>query len=190
MKNLSIKQLLLAIVAIGVLALVLNPCAGVNPHEAGLCELYYPSVNFTCYVLFVWWLVSKYAVPALRDRKINFELSFNKSSGLLREAEAHLHEAQVSLKHFEAERNEIIERLKREGAQTSDAIVRRAEESAEGIIRDRRRQIEKTQTSAAEEVRQAVVAKAMGRARKSLTERLSNEDDRRLRQEVIDSLFR
>ena len=126
MKNLSIKQVILIILGICLVAVVFRPaCVSLSDHEIGMCELYYPSVNFFCYALFVWFLVAKYAMPALRDRKIQFEISFNKADGQLRDADNELHEAQLSLKHFETERAEILERLKREGAQTAEAIVRR-----------------------------------------------------------------
>lgn len=192
MKNVTIKQLILGIIAVSAIALAVNPdpCGGVPEHEAGVCQLYFPLVNFVCYLTFVWWLVAKYALPALRDRKVQFEVTYNKAVGQLRDADHELHEAQLSLKHFETEKAEIVDRLKKEGAQTAEAIVRQAQASAEGIERDARRQIEKAQSSAAEEVRHAVVGKAVGRARKALTDKLSTEDDRRLRQEVIDSLFR
>jgi F-type H+-transporting ATPase subunit b len=187
------RKIPLNILTIVSAALVANPniahAASDHAAAAGVETLIFPIINFTLFAFAVVYLYRKYGAPILMERRVQFETRLNSSQRLLVQAEQDLAAVSDRLASFDEERQEILTSLKREGEAMAEQILRNAQANAEAIDRDGKRRAEREYQQAVGELRRLVVEQASQKARRKLEQNLSAEDDRRLRQAAINSLF-
>ena len=147
-------------------------------------SLIWPAVNFAIYLIVMVYLYRRLVRPALKVRAVDFEQRLRKAAQSFQEADREHSLLDERLREIEIEKQEIKDRLTKEGTQMAAQVLVAAEQSGAHMMQDVGRRIERELQKARAEVRQEVINRATAAARKQL-EAVSAADDLRLRQEAI-----
>jgi len=152
-------------------------------------SLFWPTLNFLIYFALAIYLYRKYGAPALMARSFQIEGQLRKASDVLLGANREHSQIEGRLVNVNTEQQGIIAELEEEGRKLFSEIVEDAKKDALSIERDAQRQIQSELKNALREVREQIIEKAVLATKKKLRSQLSPDNDRRLREEVLQSLF-
>jgi len=151
--------------------------------------LFWPAVNFTIYAVLLRYGYRKVARPLLRDRSVQLKQDIGAAAGLLREAEADLEGLNQRLELISSEKEALRLRLRTDGENIAASLITEAERAAKRKREDTERRIRSEFGKVTAEIQREVVHTATASARSRLSRELSQDDDKRLRQEAVRSLL-
>ena len=160
---------------------------GAAPHHGP--SLLWPTLNFIIYVTLFIIALKKFINPALKARAVEIEQQLQKASRDIAAAEAELSEREARRRGIAQEQQLIRDRLMQEGERIAKEVLRNGEAAAAEARANVGKKAGRELAKATSEVRQLVIQGSSKRARELLRESLTRDDDRRLRQEAINSLF-
>lgn len=161
-----------------------------DAHGGYFSSLFWYVVNFVLYAILVRVLYAKKAAPLLVERTKQTKQQIEKAALDLSRSEENLSIVTTRLKHIESEKQELLEQYEREGARMRQTLLEQAEAAARRTESDTARQIENERNQARKELRRMAVVRAVDLAREKLGRGLSDDDDRRLRNQVLrEALF-
>ena len=164
--------------------------ASAAAHAPGIETLLFPLINFLIFSSIFVWLYRRYGAPLLRQRRAEIEQMINKWTGQLGQLDRELADVNDQLSSFEAERARMLGEFEVEGDKIAAEIALSTRSAIEALERETKRRISREYGVAEDEIRSEVVRRGAASARKTLFADLSSEQDRRLREEVIERLFR
>jgi F-type H+-transporting ATPase subunit b len=178
---------------VSVFALLLLPATAIAGggelhHEPDLSTLLFPAINFVLYLGVMAFAYFRLVRKALHQRSVGVEDSLARSAQALAQAEEELNAAKQRLAAIEQEKAELRSDFLEQGRRLQETIRVGAEKSAAEIGRDTERRIAGELKKAKAEIREEVVSLAAKLARMRLTQELSGDEDRRLREETLSAL--
>ncbi len=168
---------------------------GVDPHGAGahgvpthgvdFSTLLWPSVNFVLYLVILRYFYVKYVPSMLRARSVQVADELRRSASELSEAQDQVQLYSKRLKDISEEKKELLERYEVESVNFMKTLLEEAKNKAERLQKDTQRQIERELEIAKKELRIEAVARAAHLARRDVKGSLTQEEDRRIRRELL-----
>ena len=159
--------------------------AGHGGGHAGIETLFYPLVNFVLFVGILVFAYRKVGKARLIEQHKDVKEYLKRAADDLGSAESMFNRAQQRLAVIGEEKQELIAALNREGETLSETVLEKAEQAVENSLLDTKRRIDNEVARAETELRHEVVRQATAIAREKVVERLSSDDDARLRREAI-----
>lgn len=159
-------------------------------HEGeGISSLGWPLANFAIFAAIIAFAYRKKVAPVLQQRTIEFQQFLQRAGSELANVEREIAIVNGQLGRLDQERGEIMERIRVEGEQIATSLIESARNDARKIEADAVRQREYELKRVQKELSAQLVAQAADLARAKLTNRVSEDDDRRLRDEVLTTLM-
>lgn len=156
-------------------------------HEGN--ALLWPVINFAIYVAILVVVYRKKIAPALQQRADDVQLFLNRAGAELASVEREIAAVNQRLSRMDTERETILRQLIVEGEQIAVALKDSTREEVLKIERDAVRQRTHEFQRVRFEVMSEMVRRATTRAREKLQSELSEDDNRRLRDEVLSSFL-
>jgi F0F1-type ATP synthase membrane subunit b/b' len=153
--------------------------------HADISSLFFPTINFLMYLGVMTWLYFKAIKPALQKRKAGVVESLSKAEKRLKNAEQGLNEAKARLAGVDQECKALAAKLNAETEELVRHILNDAEKDAKRIEDDIVNQVENSLLRASHEIRSEIVSSAVKKARAELKDRLSDEQDAAVREQVL-----
>ncbi|GEM_PF-3607980 len=154
----------------------------------GLDTLFKPAINFFFYLVAVVFIYRKLGAPALLKRHQLIKNELERAAIDLNQAERELEGIAKRLAGIEDERADLLQRYEGEGQQLSESILRNAGVMAERTVQDVKRQIESEIKQANKLLQRESVFLATELAKKKLQSEFLPEEDKRIRQQVLQDL--
>ncbi|MCC6932891.1 MAG: ATP synthase F0 subunit B [Deltaproteobacteria bacterium] len=163
-------------------------CLAGTHGPATISSLFWPVLNAVIYVFVIIYLYRRYGRIAIKEHALKVTRHIESAARQLSEASSAFTRTKGRLDNIEVEREQVIKEYEDEGWRLAEEIKQQAVQNAQALKNAVKRQSAKELIQAQNELRQEVVAKALDLARKRFATELNNDDDRRLREQAINSL--
>ena len=175
--------LLLAVVASA------NEGGGHEEHAGGIpTVVFYQIFNFVLYAGILIFLLRKKIAGHFRDRQQNFRQALVRAQAAQNEAEANKRDIQMRLAKQQAGETDSVGRAHAEAEELRRRILEEAELAARGLREEAHRTAQLEIERAKQELRAELVQEAMNIARRQWSEKMADNDQRRLQSEFVDKI--
>ncbi len=173
----------------GLLLTHLGNAAGAGGHEGGVpMVLWLQVINFVLYMGLVVYLAKKPLQEMFQGRYDGFFSALKKAEAAKSEAEAKRKEIQDRLNKLETTRDESIQKAREEAAALRNQIVEEAKSLSSKLKADAEKtaliEIERAKT----ELREDLLAQSVVMAKRILTDKMQEQDQKRLQTEFVDKI--
>ncbi|MDZ4082686.1 MAG: ATP synthase F0 subunit B [Bdellovibrionales bacterium] len=173
----------------GLLITHLGNAAGDAGHEGGIpMVLWLQVINFVLYMGLVVYLAKKPIQEMFQGRYDGFFSALKKAEAAKAEAEAKRKEIQDRLTKLETTREESIQKAREEAAALRNQIVEEAKSLSSKLKADAEKtaiiEIERAKT----ELREDLLAQSVVMAKRILTDKMQEQDQKRLQTEFVDKI--
>ncbi|MBN8539237.1 MAG: hypothetical protein J0L82_02530 [Deltaproteobacteria bacterium] len=173
----------------GLLITHFGNAAGASGHEGGIpMVLWLQVINFVLYMGLVVYLAKKPLQELFQGRYDGFFSALKKAEAAKAEAEAKRKEIQDRLNKLETTRDESIQKAREEAAALRNQIVEEARSLSSKLKADAEKtafiEIERAKT----ELREDLLAQSVIMAKRILTDKMQEQDQKRLQTEFVDKI--
>lgn len=173
----------------GLLITHLGNAAGTGGHAGGIpMVLWLQVINFVLYLGLIVYLAKKPIQEMFQGRYDGFFSALKKAEAAKAEAEAKRKEIQDRLNKLETTRDESIQKAREEAAALRNQIVEEAKSLSEKLKVDAEKtaliEIERAKT----ELREDLLAQSVIMAKRILTDKMQDQDQKRLQTEFVDKI--
>jgi F0F1-type ATP synthase membrane subunit b/b' len=169
-------------------ALIVPRISAASEGGSVMGSLFFPIINFALFFGVLVYAYRKSIAGALRARQSSTERHLARAREELESASEEYFGCVEKLRGFEAEKVKIFEEVRHEGEEMARLLIAHAEADAKRIVEESVRRRESERKAVAADFRLEVIRRAMSEIRNKLSQKLSAEEDRRLRREVLELL--
>lgn len=163
--------------------------AGAAHGEAGIpASVMWQAINFALFVGLLWFLLRKKVPAYFAERAANFNLALAKAEKARQEAEEQKRVIEARLQALQSSADQSVAQAKLDAEELRQKIVREAQEISVRIIEDARHTAEIELQRAKSELREEVLSQAMVAAKKILSEKIADTDQKRLQSEFVEKI--
>jgi len=173
----------------GILITHLGNAAGAAGHEGGIpMVLWLQLINFLLYIGLIVYLAKKPIQEMFQGRYDGFFSALKKAEAAKAEAEAKRKEIQDRLNKLETTRDESIQKAREEAAALRNQIVEEARSLSSKLKADAEKTALIEIERAKAELREDLLAQSVIMAKRILTDKMQEQDQKRLQSEFVDKI--
>ncbi len=153
--------------------------------DAGIETLLYPALNFSIYMVLVFWVARKFVRPVLRNFRAEVESFAVRVQNEYVTLERELEQLRFRLEHISEEKSELVQELEKSARDISGEIALAANQKVENMRRDVLLRSESEKQKVYQAAKQELVAKVIHSVRDMLSKNYSEDQDKLLIRSVL-----
>lgn len=145
-------------------------------------------VNFALFAILMFVVLRKPTKHYFMNREASFKAALKKAEAAKLEAEAKMREMEARLAKLQSTSNESIAQAKADAETLKAKIIQEAAELSQRLRDEARRSAEVEINRAKDELREELLAQSVVLAQKVLTDKMADQDQKRLQTEFVDKI--